>query len=151
MTSELYAAIDSLAEAIANDLGIPKCDEMQMAGALRDALAEVRALADAADHDEEDFSDAEELAEPRDVVREQDHRLDRLRDELARAAGLPDWRWRKLPPEIADLLEYAALSEMACAATTEIQTLKDEMQPAGGRFPFPVGAAVLRRDASPAI
>jgi hypothetical protein len=112
MTS-LIAAIDHLAELIADHLKIPRCDELSMPLDLRDALAEVRRLASPAPDNDDDNGNSEEtidrledeLAEATDLADDRGRCLDLLRDRLAEAAGLPAWQWRRLPPDIAELLE----------------------------------------------
>jgi hypothetical protein len=102
----LNDALARLGEAIADHLGIPRSDDLSMPDRIRDALAEARRLIDDDDDEVETLEkEIERLEEQVAELIDCSDRLDRLRDELAYAAGLPAWQWRRLPPAIVELLE----------------------------------------------
>jgi hypothetical protein len=107
--TDVNIAIDHLVEAIADHLGIPKCDHLSMPDKIRDALTELRTATGRSNEDyESDESKDEvidELRERVDELERQQADIDLLRSRLAEAVGLPSWQWRKLPSEIAELLE----------------------------------------------
>jgi hypothetical protein len=109
-TSALTDAVDRLEQEIADHIGIPH-DGLEMPSRLREAFAELRRIASAlanvniyANVDQGDFDDGYDAGVER-AEAEHARDLDRLRDHLADAAGLPGWEWRKLPGDLVSLLE----------------------------------------------
>jgi hypothetical protein len=103
----LLTAIDRLGSC--DILHVPR-DELQLPGRLRECLAELRVLARALDEDEDTPAFNRGYDEGYDhgiydTDEQNARRLNRLRDHLTEAAGLPSWQWRKLDPALAELLE----------------------------------------------